>query len=124
MYSSPLCSPIMLLCFRITVLNVYEDILACVVVQCTVQMVFHHGIPYSSKFPWSKNFMKKLKSTQMIIFVINISRSCLVSPSPLRTVLNFRETNFHDWMSNHKIPENIVPRKFGAIQYMMSLDLM
>ena len=32
-------------------------------------------------------------------------------------ILNFREENFRDQNSNHKIHENIVPQKFGAIQY-------
>ena len=40
-------------------------------------------------------------------------------PTPtaeLRTTVNFCEKNFCDWMSNHKIYENIVQRKFGAMQ--------
>ena len=32
-------------------------------------------------------------------------------------VLNFCEENFRDQKPNHEIHENIVPRKFGAIQY-------
>ena len=34
-------------------------------------------------------------------------------------MLNFREENFRDQKANHEIHENIVPRKFGAIWYIM-----
>ena len=35
----------------------------------------------------------------------------------LWTILNFREINFGDWMSNHEIYENIIPQKFETIRY-------
>ena len=35
---------------------------------------------------------------------------------PIMSILKFREENFRDQKSNHKIHENIMPRKFGAIR--------
>ena len=35
----------------------------------------------------------------------------------------FCEENFRDQKSNHKFHENIVPRKFGAIQYLKYVAL-
>ena len=39
----------------------------------------------------------------MLIFVIKTSQKRVMNPRPLRTVLNFHEKNFCDWMSNHEI---------------------
>ena len=41
----------------------------------------------------------------------------VVNPHPLRTIQNFCEKNFYDWISNHEIHKDIVPRKFEVRQY-------
>ena len=38
-------------------------------------------------------------------------------------VLNFREENFHDQKANHEIHKIIVPRKFGAIWYLVKDEM-
>ena len=35
-------------------------------------------------------------------------------------MLNFCEENFCDQKANHEIHKNIVPRKFGAIRYLLN----
>ena len=77
---------------------------------------FPHQI-HSSKFLWFKSFAKTLKITQILIFVLKMSWPRVVNPRPLQTVPNFTRNIFCDWMSNCKIHENVVPRKFGAIWY-------
>ena len=44
-------------------------------------------------------------------------RMCTQNITTPTIILNFREKNFCDQKSNHKIHENIVLRKFGAIRY-------
>ena len=39
--------------------------------------------------------------------------------TPTMSILNFHAGNFRNQKSNHEIHENIVPRKFGAIRYLV-----
>ena len=60
---------------------------------------------------------RKVEIHANVNFLIKILWSHLMNPRPLQNVQNFCEKNFLDWTSNHKIHENIVPQKFGAIRY-------
>ena len=57
-------------------------------------------------------------------FCASLAASAIASARALSTwprppFLNFREENFRDRKSNHEIHENIAPRKFGAIRYLI-----
>ena len=75
-------------------------------------------VPYSSKFSWFKNFVKGRKIAWMLIFVIKFS--WLIATHARTHVKNCHaHKNFREWEVNHENHENIIPRKFGAIRYIV-----
>ena len=69
---------------------------------------------------YGQKFHEKVKNHANINFRDKnfvITRGKPTPIAELWTILNFCDEYFHDWMSNHEIHKNIVPQKFGAIQY-------